>query len=104
MYSSPKADAALKYWKLSKAWRGNAGTDIDEEDKGLTIEGIIQRTTNLGGKANHLGYHKLEAVVATLINAIVMNKRCRKTKPVNNLVQLPLKPATKSTTSTVAVG
>lgn len=75
-------EIAQEYWELSKAWNG----DIVYA-KNMTMGELITKVTNLAGKAMTINW-RLEDFAAKLLQRVINQKRCRKTRGPNNVVTL----------------
>ena len=89
-----KETRAQQYWVLSRQWRG------DPRFGAITIGELITKVTNLAGDMNSLGWQRCENLAASLLSAVINNRRCRKRKPTNNIIVMtraPRKIATQAT-------
>lgn len=71
-----------QYWTLSRQWRG------DHTLGAITVGELLGSLADLAGSCLNLGFSRIESHSATLLDQVVNNKRNRKKKPVNNIVQL----------------
>lgn len=85
LHSSGLVERTQRYWELSRAWRG----DINYS-RGLTIGDLGRALQVLATSCGHKSNHKLEEAVSNQLREVIVNKKNRKTKPVNNLIALPM--------------
>ena len=70
------------FWVLSRQWRG------DQRFGAINTGEMLKSLADLGGSTNNTGWQRLENQVAALLSQVINNKRNRKRKPINNVVNL----------------
>lgn len=80
--STIREEKIRSFWVLSLQWRG------DPRFGSINIGELLTQLADLGGRVNSLGWVRLEDQVATLLNQVINNKRNRKKKSPNNVVNL----------------
>ena len=74
----------LNYWRLSHAWRAHAKEAGPNAPR--TMADLIDGISNNFSMGIHTD--RLLGVESVLLQQVIHNKRCRKTKPIQNIVQL----------------
>lgn len=89
MHHNPICQSGLyrvttEYWKLSHAWRGH----LPEANltQPMTMGDLISGISN-NYKAG-ISSERLCFLEVDLLQQVINNKRCKKTKPINNIVHL----------------
>lgn len=80
--SQTMEEKAQDYWVMSRQWRG------DRRFGGVTVGDLLKNLADLAGDLNQLGWNICEHRTAELLNQVINNKRCRKSKARNNIINL----------------
>lgn len=75
-------EKAQDYWVMSRQWRGDARFG------GVTVGELLKNLADLAGDLNRLGWGICEGRTSDLLQQVISNKRCRKSKPRNNIINL----------------
>lgn len=82
MSAKLREERAQQYWVLSRQWRGDSSLGA------ITVGDLLSRLADLAGSLNSLGWQRAENHTAALLSQVINNKRSRKRKPTNNIVNL----------------
>lgn len=75
-----------QYWVLSSIWNRRATPTLMSPMQVMnTIGGLIDELSGLADK--NLG-QRLDSYVCALLDNVIQNRRCRKSKPINNVIRL----------------
>lgn len=83
--SSRQSDMETKirqYWIASRQWRGDTRFGM------ITTGDLLKTLADLAGGLMNIGWRPAEYKAAELLQQVINNKRCRKTKGPNNVVNL----------------